>query len=89
MRPKMIELHIEELVLYGFSHADRYGIAEAFEDELAQLLREQRDVPHLFEKSSEIDSLKGGSFEMTERMKPEAVGISAAKAIHARLNNKK
>ena len=36
-----IELHIEELVLHGFSPSDRYRIAEAIERELVQLFSRQ------------------------------------------------
>jgi hypothetical protein len=39
IRPREIELHIEELVLHGFKPGDRWRIGDAVEEELRGLLR--------------------------------------------------
>ena len=38
MKPREIDVHIEELVLHGFKPASRWQIAEALEQELRGLL---------------------------------------------------
>jgi hypothetical protein len=74
-----IHLHIEELVLHGFSPGDRYQIGDAMERELARLFTEQ--APPVLEKSRAIDGLDGGTFHMTASPRPEATGIQVARAV--------
>jgi hypothetical protein len=81
MRPRNIELHIEELVLHGFSQGDRYRIAEAVERELTQLFTEI-GVPQSLSNGGEIERLDGGAFEMTHRSKPEGIGAQVARAVY-------
>lgn len=81
MRQKNIELHIEELVLHGFSQGDRYRIAEVVERELAQLFAEH-GVPRSFSNGSEIERLDGGAFEMKQGSKAETIGSQVARAIY-------
>ena len=87
MKPKNIELHIEELVLHGFAPGDRFRIAEAVEQELGRLLLEQQDVSPLFEKSGKIERLNAGTFKMTPGIRPEAVGARVAQAVHSGLGD--
>ena len=42
-----IDLHIDKLVLYGFSPGDRYRIGDSVETELVRLLTEQGIPPTL------------------------------------------
>ena len=60
MKPKNIELNIEELVLHGFSPGDRYGIGEAVERELTRLLAD-RGVPESLAQGGEVASVDGGA----------------------------
>jgi hypothetical protein len=75
-----IHLHIEELVLHGFSPGDRHRIGEAMQYELARLLTEQATPPALA-KSAAIDRLNGGTFQMTSAPRPEATGAQVARAV--------
>lgn len=75
-----IDLHIEELVLEGFSPGDRHRIGAAVERELARLLTE-RGLPRLTE-SLDVPRLDGGSFEMNRNATPEAVGGQVAGAVY-------
>ncbi len=84
MRPKNIELHIEELVLHGFAQGDRYRIAEAVERELVQLFAE-RGVPRSLSKGGEIERMDGGVFEMARSSKPEGIGAHVARAVYGGL----
>jgi hypothetical protein len=76
-----IELHIEELVLHGFSHSDRHRIAEALQGELTRLLADptmhvSRTTPR------ETARMDGGSFRVAANSKPEAIGAQVAQSLH-------
>jgi hypothetical protein len=79
-RQSPIHLHIEELVLHGFSPGDRHRIGEAMQRELTRLLTEKATPPALA-KSSAIDRLNGGTFQMTSAPRPEATGAQVARAV--------
>jgi len=81
MNRQNIELHIEELVLHGFSPEDRYSIAGAVERELANLI-EERGAPAEFVTSGQIEKLDGGSFQVLQGSKPEATGAQIARAVY-------
>lgn len=84
VRPN-IELHIEELVLEGFAHADRHLIGAAVESELARLFAEQ-GAPSNLHQSATVARLDGGSFNVTPGAKPEAVGAKVARSVFGGLN---
>jgi len=84
MITKNIELHIEELVLHGFSPGDRYRIGEAVEQELTRLLAD-RGVPQSLAEGGEIASVDGGAFEVAPGARAEVVGVEVAKAVHGGL----
>ncbi len=80
MKPD-IELHIEELVLHGFSPADRYRIAEAVERELARYFSEQGISPALLAGGA-IAHIDAGAFQMQPGARPDAIGAQVARAVH-------
>jgi len=84
MKPKNIELNIEELVLHGFSPGDRYPIGEAVEQELTRLLADQ-GVPQSLERSGEIANMDGGAFEVAPGSRAQVVGAKVAKAVYGGL----
>ncbi len=84
MTPKNIELHIEELVLHGFSPGDRYRIAEGVEQELTRLLAD-RGVPQSLAEGGEIASVDGGAFEVAPGSRADVVGAHVAKAVYGGL----
>ena len=84
MRPKNIELHIEELVLHGFAQGDRYRIGEAVEQELTRLLVD-RGVPESLAGGGEIASVDGGAFEVAPGSGADVVGAQVAKAVYGGL----
>ncbi len=83
MRPRL-ELHIEELVLEGFSPGDRFRIGEALQMELTRLL-EERGVPGSFASGGEIDKINGGSFEVAPGSRAEKIGAKVARAVYGGL----
>ena len=84
MMTKNVELHIEELVLHGFSPGDRYRIGEAVGQELSRLLAD-RGVPQSLLQGGEIASVDGGAFEVAPGSRAEAVGAQVAKAVYGGL----
>jgi hypothetical protein len=80
MRPPNVELHIEELVLRGFPHSQRYEIAEAVGRELESLLSQR--VPQSLGAGASIDRLDAGAFETKQAARPEAIGSGIAQKIY-------
>lgn len=81
MRPRAVELHIEELVLHGFAPGDRHRIADAVERELARLFAE-RGVPAGLGDGFESPRLDAGSFDFAPGARAETVGEEVARAIY-------
>ena len=81
LRPRKIEVHIEELVLHGFELGDRYGIGDAIEHELARLLGEQ-GVPFSLRSENATDELKAPAFKAALGAKPPAIGRQIAQAVY-------
>jgi hypothetical protein len=84
MRPKNIELHIDELVLHGFAEGDHQSVGEAVERELSRLFTEQ-GVPPSLERGGGIERLKGGDFKITPDSSAEMIGKRAARAVYGGL----
>jgi len=84
MKPKNIELNIEELVLHGFTPGDRHRIGEAVERELTRLLAD-RGVPQSLAQGGEVASVDGGAFEVAPGSRAEVVGAQVAKAVYGGL----
>ncbi len=76
-----IELHIEELILYGFKHADRQRIAEAVQEELTRLLKENK-LPEIFERHGEHPHIHGGPLVIHTGERPEATGGGIGQALY-------
>jgi hypothetical protein len=81
-KPSALELHIEEVVLRGFSPDDRSEIADALESELARLLG-RHGLPT---KSLSADRLDGGRFQVAPGAKLRTVGGQVAKAVYHQLS---
>ncbi len=79
MKPQRIELHIDELVLHGFEHTDRYAIGEAIERELTRLLG-TGDI-----RMQSSDRIDAGSLTLASGAKPQRIGTQVAGRIHRSL----
>ena len=84
MKPKNIELNIEELVLHGFAPGDRHRIGEAVEQELTRLLAD-RGVPQSLERGGKIANMDGGAFEVAQGSRAQVVGVQVARAVYGGL----
>jgi hypothetical protein len=79
-----VDLRIGELLLDGFTPADRYAIGEAVERELARLLNEQ-GTPSTVTQEIEIEHLDGGAIELRQSTGSAEIGIELAKAVYGGL----
>lgn len=84
MTPKNIELHIEELVLHGFSPGDRHRIGEAVERELVRMFADW-GVPESLERGWELASVDGGAIEVVSSSGADVVGAQVARAVYGGL----
>jgi len=76
-----VDLHIEELVLHGLDHVNRYRFGEAVKGELTRLLTEQ-GVPSSLSHSGDFARLDSGDFELKPGSKPEVIGAQVAQSIY-------
>jgi hypothetical protein len=81
MRNPDVNLHIDALVLDGFSPGDRYRIGEAVRLELARLLSEQ-GVPRPLTRGGAMARLDGGAFEVAPGSKAEVFGARVAQNVY-------
>ena len=79
MNPREIEVHIEELVLYGFESAARWSIGDAVESELRGLLAE-KGVPVSWLANPE--RIEAGAIRANSVTRPTATGAQIAEAIY-------
>jgi hypothetical protein len=79
--PSAVELHIEELVLHGFPAADRFGIADAVQQELARLVAEQ-GMPSVMAHPVNVDRLDAGAIQVAAGARPRIIGTQLAEKLH-------
>jgi hypothetical protein len=80
MRQK-VDLHIEELVLHGFSPGDHHRIGKAVELELTRLFTEQ-GVPSSLSRNGELTRMDGGTFSMSLDSRAEVIGGQVARSVY-------
>lgn len=81
----VIELHIEEMILHGFDHADRHTIGDAVERELARLIRNgglTRDVSD----GMNIPQRDGADIQMRPGMRAETTGTEIARSVYGAIH---
>ncbi|GJQ57398.1 MAG: hypothetical protein D8M57_18975 [Candidatus Scalindua sp. AMX11] len=83
-----IELHIDNLVLHGFSPHDRHRIGAAVEHQLTQILAKQ-GITSFLSKGGELSHLDGGTFDMAPNTKPGTIGAQVAKSVYAGLKSER
>jgi hypothetical protein len=79
MKPREIDVHIDELVLHGFKPANRWLIADALQQELRGLLA-AKGVPSQWISSPE--RIEGGGISSASLTKPERTGAEIAGAAY-------
>ena len=81
MRPR-VEIVIDELVLHGYSPAERYTIGNSLSRELERLVMEQGFQPH---ESMDIPMLRAAPINLPANSKPGQVGSHVAQAVYGGL----
>ena len=76
-----IELHIDELVLHGFSANDAPYIKAAIEQQLSVLFT-SHGIPSSLSVSSEISRMNAGTFDTEMANGAEATGYRIAETIY-------
>ena len=76
-----VNLHIEKLVLHGFSPGDRYRIGEAVELELTRLITEQ-GIPSSLSQAGELARMNGGTFKVSPNSRAEVIGAQVAQSVY-------
>jgi hypothetical protein len=84
MKPSDIELHIDELVLHGFSPSDGYRIRDAVERELTRLFGEQ-GRPTGIAHDITTDRVDAGSFKAVSGARAQGIGAQIAQAVYGGL----
>lgn len=79
MKPREIEVHIEELVLHGIAPESRHRIAEALQSELSTLLAE-RGIPAPWRANPE--RVEARTSKVGPQTKPVSTGEQIARAVH-------
>lgn len=77
---KRVVLHIDSLVLKGFRHEDRHGIAEGLQQELSRLFADPQAAQQLT-KNSNVSRLRLGNISIDQNSKPQRVGLQVAQGI--------
>jgi hypothetical protein len=80
-----VELHIEQLVLRGFSPGDKHAIAAALESELVRLLTEKTPAPLLGNRS--VAAAPAKPLTTTEGARPESVGQHLGRSVYGVLED--
>jgi hypothetical protein len=78
VRPR-VEIVIDELVLHGYSPAERYAIGDSLSRELERLVMEQPFQPH---ESVDIPMLKAAPVNLPASSKPDLVGSQVAQSVY-------
>lgn len=73
-------VHIDRLVLKGFRHEDRYGVAEGLRQELGRLLAEP-SVARRLASRGDAARVGAGQLRLTPGMPPVRIGERAAGSI--------
>ena len=77
---KRVVLHIDSLVLKGFRHEDRHGIAEGLQHELSRLFADPQTTQQLT-ANSDMSWLRVDSIRIAQNEKPQRVGSQVAQGI--------
>jgi hypothetical protein len=80
MTPREIQVHIEELVLHGFSPADAPGIRAAVEREMARLFVDG-GVPASLSGGAARDRIDAGTFEGSQEQPAADLGTKGAQSV--------
>jgi hypothetical protein len=77
---KRIVLHIDNLVMHGFQHAERHAIAEGLQQELARQFADPQAAQQLTGIGN-VARLRIGSVSIGQNTQPQHIGTQVAQGI--------
>jgi len=77
---KRIVLHIDSLILNGFRHEDRQGIADGLQQEFTRMFADPQAAQQLT-ASGDMPRLRIGNISIGHGAKPQRVGSQVAQGI--------
>jgi hypothetical protein len=77
---KRIVLHIDNLVLHGFQHADRQSIADGLQQELVRQFTDSQAAQQLV-RMGNVARLRIGSVSIGQNTQPQRIGAQVAQGI--------
>ncbi len=77
---KRVVLHIDSLVLKGFRHEDRHGIAVGLQQELGRVFAD-REAVSLLSAVGDVSRLQVGGVPVEQGSRPQRVGERVAQGI--------
>lgn len=83
---RSVEIHIENLVLHGFSPHERHHIGDAVQAGLLQMFSNQ-GLPAMLNKGTFMLHLDAGACEFSHGEKPVATGESIAGTLYKGFSN--
>lgn len=76
-----IELHIDQLILHGFSRRDAFYIKQSLQQELSRMI--QKDgLPTHFQNEAHTRRMDAGEFRIQASAKPEVIGRQIAGQVY-------
>ena len=79
MKPRAIDVHIEELILHGFDPGTRWNVGDALDNELRGLLAKE-GIPPAWQASPE--RIEAGTVRAHAESIPAVIGTEIARAIY-------
>lgn len=76
-----VELHVDELVLHGFSSGDRYAIGDAVERELTRLIT-MHGLPDINGEGFSVDRIDMGLFQVKQNSRKGEIGTRVAESVY-------
>lgn len=86
MKQQTIDVHIDRIVLHGFSSANRHEIAMAVEQELTRLFREQ-GIPSSLMQGGKRPHAQGSRISLGKREKGWSTGMKIAGSVYQAFSN--
>ena len=80
MKPSRVDVTIEQLVLHGFSNADRLTIGASLQAELGRLIA-RAGLPDELQADRQIGSLSAGTLSHDPLASPATIGAGIARSV--------
>jgi hypothetical protein len=81
MKPRNIQVHIDNLVLHGFGQVNRHRVGAAVQRELVRLIHGQ-GMPSFLNQTQVIGNMNAGEFEIRQSTGANSVGTQVAQKIY-------